>query len=329
MIENNYQPPFTISDRTINLISSISGLVAEATIQSGWNSNPRLKKRSRVKTIQASLAIENNSLNINQVTDVMNGKRVLGPQRDICEVMNAFDAYELLLKLDPYSQKDMLSAHEILMYDLTKEAGKYRSGEVGIYAGEKLVHMAPKAEFVPEHMSNLISWVKDTEVHPLIASCVFHYELEFIHPFTDGNGRMGRMWQTLILYQWKELFGWLPIETLIKERQTEYYSVLGECDKLADSGRFVEFILQAIQDTLSETLRTEQVTEQATEQVEKLLEVLESEELTGKEIMERLGLKHRPSFRKRYLIPALELGLVEMTIPEKPNSKLQKYRKAL
>lgn len=168
---------------------------------------------------------------------------------------------------------------------------------------------------------------KKAEVHPLVKSCVFHYEFEFIHPFADGNGRMGRMWQTLLLYKWKSLFGWLPIETLIKERQDEYYKVLGECDHSADSGRFIEFLLQAIYDALCEIVDTEQVGEQVTEQVEKLLEIIGDKEYSTKELMELLELKHRPTFRDNYLLPALELGYIEMTIPDKPRSSKQRYRK--
>ena len=179
----------------------------------------------------------------------------------------------------------------------------------------------------PRLIEELVDWAKKAEVHPLIKSCVFHYEFEFIHPFADGNGRMGRMWQTLLLYRWKSLFGWLPIETLIRERQEEYYKVLGECDQSSDSGKFIEFILTAIYDALCQIVDTEQVYEQVTEQVEKLLRVIGEDEYSTKELMELLGLKHRPTFRDNYLLPALDMGLVEMTIPDKPKSNKQKYRR--
>ena len=327
MEERGYTPPYTISDKIVNLISDISEILTELTIDNKMSPNPRLRRDNRVKTIHASLAIENNSLSLEQVTDIINGKRILGAPDEICEVKNAFEVYEHLLVMNPYSRKDMLKAHKMLMHDLTKEAGAFRQGGVGVFAGKRLVHMAPPAERVPQLVKELMDWVKKDPAHPLIKSSVFHYEFEFIHPFADGNGRMGRMWQTLLLYQWKPIFGWLPIETLIRERQEEYYRVLGEADHKADSRVFIEFLLQAIYDTLVEVESTEQVRVQVSEQVQRLLDALENDTLTTKELMDRLGLKHRPTFRKNYLLPSMKLGLVEMTIPDKPNSSRQKYRK--
>ncbi len=323
----NYIPPYTISNQIINLIANISSLLTEISFTNKVNSNPKLRRENRVKTIQASLAIENNSLSLDQVTDIINGKRVLGEPKEICEVKNAFEAYELLITLNPYSIKDLLYIHGILMKDLTKEAGTFRNGSVGIFAGETLVHMAPPASQIPNLISDLFNWLKSTsDLHPLIKSCVFHYEFEFIHPFSDGNGRMGRMWQTLLLYSWNPIFGWLPIETLIKERQDEYYKVLGESDKAADSGKFIEFILNAIYETLLEIRKTDQVTEHVTDQVKRLIDIIGNDTLTAKEIMDKLNLKHRDTFRKNYLLPSIDKGLVEMTIPEKPKSNKQKYR---
>lgn len=327
MGEKGYVPPYTITNKTVNLISDISEILTKLTINDAMNQNPKLRRENRIQTIHASLAIENNSLSLDQVTDIINGKRVLGAPREICEVKNAFEVYERLLQMNPYSIKDMLTAHKVLMNELTEEAGLFRSGRVGIFAGEVLVHMAPPADKVPQLISELINWTLSAEAHPLIKSCVFHYEFEFIHPFMDGNGRMGRMWQTLLLYQWKPLFGWLPIETLIRERQDEYYKVLGECDHRADSGLFIEYLLTAIYDVLKDIAVTEQVGEQVTEQVRKLLDCIGVETLTTKEMMERLGLKHRPTFRNNYLLPAMEQGFIEMTIPDKPNSSKQTYRK--
>lgn len=327
MSEKSYVPPYTITDKIVNLISTITEIITLITINDSMSNNPRLRRDNRIRTIQASLAIENNSLSLDQVTDIIDGKRILGAPDEICEVKNAFEAYNKLLEMNPYSVKDMLLAHKILMNELTKEAGTFRSGGVGVFDGKQLVHMAPPANQVPHLVNDLVNWANEADVHPLIKSCVFHYEFEFIHPFADGNGRMGRMWQTLVLYKWKSMFGWLPIETLIRERQDEYYKALGECDHSADSGRFVEFMLKAIYDALCEIADTEQVAEQVTEQVEKILQMIGDKEYSTKELMELLGLKHRPTFRDNYLLPALELGFIEMTIPDKPNSSKQKYRK--
>ncbi len=324
----SYKPPFTITEKTVNLVAEIMELVTRISINEVEGINPKLRRDNRIKTIQASLAIENNSLTIDQVTAVINGRRILGSGQDIREVQNAYEAYEILLKLDPYDYTSLFTAHEILMSDLTKEAGKFRSGGVGIFAADRLVHMAPPAHLVTEQIEQITRWISESEVHPLIKSCVFHYEFEFIHPFTDGNGRMGRMWQTLILYKWKNIFGWLPVESLIKERQDEYYKVLGECDKAADSSKFIEFLLAAIADALKTLDETVQVTVQVTEQVELLMKVIGDSPKSGKELMELIGLKHRPTFRNNYLLPALGLGLVEMTIPDKPNSSKQRYMKS-
>ena len=328
MADKGYTPPYTITDEILNLVSDITEILTKLTIDDKMNYNPRLRRDNRVKTIHASLAIEDNSLSIEQVTDIIAGKRVLGPQNEICEVKNAFEAYEHLLELNPYLIKDMLKAHKMLMHDLTKEAGTFRQGGVGVFAGDRLVHMAPPAERVPQLIKELIDWLKKDKAHPLIKSCVFHYEFEFIHPFADGNGRMGRMWHTLILYKWKPIFGWLPIETIIRERQEEYYNALGKADSKADSGVFIEFLLQAIYDSLKEYDKTEQVTVQVTEQVERLLDAIGDDIVSSKELMERLGIKHRPNFRDKYLLPAIKLGLIEMTIPDKPNSSKQKYKKS-
>jgi Fic family protein len=220
----------------------------------------------------------------------------------------------------------MLKVHHVLMEGLIKESGCFRSGGIGIFAGTQLIHAAPQAKIIPKLIDDLVNWTKKSEAHPLIKSCVFHYEFEFIHPFADGNGRMGRMWQTLLLSEWKPLFAWLPVETLISERQQEYYNVLAIADKAADSTAFIEFMLVIIRDALKELLHTEQVREQVTVQVENLLSVLGDETLPTREILKRLGLKHRPTFMVNYLRPALNLGLIKMTIPDKPNSNLQKYK---
>lgn len=250
-------------------------------------------------------------------------------------MQNAYEAYELMLRLNPASVDDLLKAHKLMMNGLVSENGRFRSGGVGVFDGEVLIHMAPPAEFVPEHIQNLFAWYQKSELHPLIKSAIFHYEFEFIHPFADGNGRMGRMWHSLLLGKWKEMFFWLPIEELIQSRQKEYYDALGAADKQADSAGFAELILEIIRDSLTEITvigrSTDQDSDQVTDQdktpIERILSALGDETLSATDLMERLGLSHKPTFRKNYLNPALEQKLIERTIPNKPNSKNQKYRK--
>lgn len=310
----------------INQIAEISERIGNVTALSDSYSNPHLRRENRIKTIQASLAIENNTLTLEQVTAIINGKRVLGAPNEIKEVKNAYEAYEVLLTLEPLSVNDLLRSHKIIMAELIKESGQFRSEGVGIFAGEVVVHMAPPAKMVPILIQQLIDWYRISTVHPLIKSCVFHYEFEFIHPFADGNGRTGRMWHTWLLSKWKEILAWLPIETLIKERQEEYYNVLGLADKNADSSVFIEFMLQTIVDALRDVGSTDQVDDQDSDQVKRLVACIGKETLSAMQIMERLKLSHRPTFRINYLNPALEAGFIERTIPEKPNSSKQKYR---
>jgi len=250
MSELQYQPKYSNTDDILNIVALIAARVDVLAIQSDMQQNPKLRRSNRIKSIHSSLAIENNSLNLNQVTAIIDGKRILAPPQDICEVQNAFQAYERLLDYDPYSVKDLLAAHQILMKDLVGEPGLFRSGNIGVFRGKELVHEAPPANLVSGLMVDLLRWTKDAPAHPLVKSSVFHYEFEYIHPFPDGNGRMGRMWQTLLLYQWKELFAWLPIETIIKQRQQEYYNALIKSNDSADCTLFILFILQAIWHTL-------------------------------------------------------------------------------
>jgi len=328
MAEKPYKPPYKITDIIINLMVETSEHLGAVSIRNGTAANPLLRRENQIRSIHSSLAIENNSLSLAQVTDIINGKRIQGPANEIREIKNAYEAYNLLEKLNPYSLNDLLKVHRIMMAGLIKEAGCFRSGGVGIFKGKQLVHMAPPPKIVPKNISRLINWVKNSRVHPLIKSCVFHYEFEFIHPFSDGNGRMGRLWQTLLLSRWKPIFACLPVEALIRERQKEYYRVLAVADEAGDSTVFIEFMLDIINSSLAELLHTEQVCAQVTAQVQRLVAFLGQETLSAKDLMDRLGLKHRQSFSKLYLHPALRLGLIELTIPDKPNSSKQKYRAA-
>jgi len=325
-IKTGYIPPFTITSKSISLISEISETVGSISASNRFELAPMLRRGNRLKSIQASLAIENNTLSLEQVTAIINGKRVLGHPREIQEVKNAFAAYEMLETLDPFSSKDLLKAHAVLMSALVDESGQYRSGGVGIMKGKSVVHVAPPAARVHSLMLDLFTWLKNTDAHPLITSSVFHYEFEFIHPFADGNGRMGRLWQTLLLSRWKPILAFLPVETVIRNRQNEYYTVLETADREADSTAFVEFMLTAIKEALYETLETDQVSDQVSDQVKKILEKLTKGSFSALDLMNSLGLSHRPTFRNNYLHPALEKGFIEMTSPDKPNSRVQQYR---
>ncbi len=319
-----YSPPFSITSEMVKIISKISERIGRLSIEDSVSTFPQLRRSNRLKTIHASLAIENNSLSLEQVTAIINGKRVLGKPREIKEVENAFNVYEKLDQLDPFKEKDLLKAHKILMEKLVDISGIYRKSGVGIMKGDRLVHVAPPAENIPYLMKDLFIWLNQTNEHPLISSSVFHYEFEFIHPFSDGNGRMGRLWQTLILSQWKPLLAYLPVETVIYSNQKKYYQVLAKSDQDADSTPFIEFMLNAIDLSLQDI--TDPVADPVTDPVKRLLKLLRREPLSSSEIRNRLNLKHRQSFRENYLHPALKQALIEQTIPDKPNSRLQKYR---
>ncbi|MDE6276146.1 MAG: Fic family protein [Clostridia bacterium] len=320
---DKYEPPFKVTGKIISLVAEISEIIGRIHVSERMDSNPHLRRENRIKTIYSSLAIENNTLSLEQVTAIINGKRVFGMPNEIQEVKNAFEAYEQILHLNPFNIDHLLFAHGIMMQDLVQEAGRFRSGGVGVFNGGKLIHMAPPAQFVRRHIENLLKWVEESDLPMLIKSCVFHYEFEFIHPFQDGNGRMGRMWHTLLLSIDKPMFIYLPIETLIKERQQGYYEVLSAADKACDCAVFVEFLLQVIRDALVEIGGEIKLSDK----VKRLLEVMSYEPMSAKEIMGKLGLTRGQTFRDAYLRPAMEQGLVEMTQPNNPNSRNQKYFK--
>jgi len=294
-----YTPPFKITSRIIELISNISEKIGEINYLQSSQQHVQLRKENRIKTIHSSLAIENNSLNINQITAIIEGKHVLGNPNEIKEVKNSIQAYDLLLSLNPYDEKDLLKAHKLMMQDLVERNGKYRTDGVGIFDGENVVHLAPPAKRVPELMFDLFEWLKTSDVHPLIKSCVFHYEFEFIHPFQDGNGRMGRLWQTVILKDWKEIFAWLPVETLIKENQKEYYNVLGTSDSEADSTNFIEFMLSLFLDTIEKIISDEKkvtvkVTQKVTVNQKKILNAVKKNPyVTQDELSEIVGITRK------------------------------------
>ncbi len=321
-----YHPPFTITPLLIDLVSQISEAFGRWAAMESVIS-PRLRRENRIRSIHASLAIENNTLSLDQVTDIIEGKRVLGHPREIQEVHNALAAYNLMESLEAHSAADFLKAHAALMRGLADDAGRFRTGGVGVYQGEQVVHMAPPAERVPHLVADLFAWLESTDLHPLLASAAVHYEIEFIHPFSDGNGRIGRLWQTVVLAKWKSQLAFLPVETVVHDRQAAYYKALAASDQQADVAPFAEFILRALLDGMISQTLTDQVSDQVSDQVRLLLRVMNSGRTSSaSDLMQLLKLKHRPTFRRNYLNPALAGGLLSRTEPDSPSSPTQRYR---
>ena len=248
------KPPYEITSLILKYIASISEKIGEVNAKYLVKTNPSLRKQNRIKTIHSSLSIEGNTLSEEQITAIIENKRVVGPQKDIIEVLNAFDVYKNTPILKYHSEKDFLKAHKMLMKNLIENPGKYRTKGVGIVKGSKVEHVAPPYENVPFLMKDLFQYLKDTSEISLIKSCVFHYEMEFIHPFMDGNGRMGRLWQTLILMEEYPVFEFLPFETIISKNQTAYYNALSASDKEGKSTKFIEYMLSIMDQSLSELL---------------------------------------------------------------------------
>ena len=277
------------------------------------------------------MRIEANSLSLGQVRDVINGKTVLGEQKEIQEVKNAYAAYERFAEIQPYSVKSMKRFHGIMTKYVVEESGEFRRGEEGVFHGDRCIFMAPPAQMVPQLMENLFGWLKkeSKNIHPLILSSVFHYEFVFIHPFSDGNGRMARLWHTAILSGWKPIFEYIPIESQIEKSQEEYYAAIAKCHVEGESTSFIEFMLLQIDKILDDV--STQISEESAglpEGIKKLLEIMEYEvPYTSNSLMEKLGLKSREGFRRNYLNPALKMKLISMTLPDKPNSKNQRYVK--
>ena len=326
-----YKPPVTRTNKRLSYVSSISEKIGRITLISNMEKKPHLRKNNRIKSIHSSLRIEDNSLTLNQVRDVINGKIVLGEQREIQEVKNAYCAYGKIAEINPYSIRDLKKYHGIMTKYLEEQSGDFRRGEEGVFHGDECIFMAPPAQYVPQLMEELFAWMKEVarEIHPLILSSIFHYEFVFIHPFSDGNGRMARLWHTAILYRWKPIFEYIPIESQIEKFQDDYYEAIAKCHVAGESTLFIEFMLAQVDKILDEiTVQVDEDNEQLTEYIKKLLGVMEYDvPYTSNTLMEKLGLKSREGFRKNYLRPALDLQMIEMTIPDKPNSRNQRYRK--
>lgn len=253
----NKKPPFEITNTMIHEIAEIAELVGKLTSTNQLSANPTLRRTNRIRTIHGSLAIEQNTLSLEQVTAVLNGKQVLAPPKDIAEVKNAYEIYERLEELDPYSVDDLLTAHGIMTRGLVDESGVFRSKPVSVVDQEgHVLHFGTLPQYVPNLVMELLDWVKNSDVHMLIRSGVFHYEFELIHPFANGNGRVGRLWHTLLLSKWNPAFAWLPVESIIHDRQQEYYEAINASNNAGESTVFIEFMLSAIKASLMDAINT-------------------------------------------------------------------------
>ena len=253
----NKQPPFQITNKIIDDVAEISELTGRLSAHDHLSSNPNLRRTNRIRTIHGSLAIEQNTLSLEQVTAVLNGKHVLAPPKDIAEVKNAYEIYERLDELNSYSVDDLLTAHGIMTRGLVEESGIFRTRPVGVVNQEgHVLHFGTLPQYVPDLVMGLLDWAKHSDLHMLIRSCVFHYELELIHPFADGNGRIGRLWHTLLLSKWNSVFAWLPVESIIHDHQQEYYDTINASNDACESTAFIEFMLSVIKASLIDAIHT-------------------------------------------------------------------------
>lgn len=326
-MEKNY-PPYTITDKILNYVSNIMKKIGEANYFENLNRYPELRRKSRIKSIHSSLAIENNQLSLFQVEDVINGKPVIGEQKDIQEVKNAYKAYEEIDKVDPYSIEDLKKTHGILTFLVEKDAGKFRNHGEGVRDGDKIIFVAPPENMVNPLMNQLFGWMSNSKenVNPLILSCIFHYEFVFIHPFRDGNGRMARLWQTAILSHWEKAFAYLPIESMIKKNQEEYYMAIQNCNNAGNSTEFIEFMLKIINDTIDELMNSKEMKDKSqlllSENEIKIIECIKRNVLIGaKEIIEETNIADRTV--RRILKKLLDNNTIEMVgnSEKDPNKK--------
>ena len=329
---DKYIPPFEISNEMLKKVSDIMEKIGKLDSFTNLDKTPYLRKQTKINSVHSSVAIENNPLSLEQVKDVINGKLVIGEQKDIQEVKNAYKAYEMLKDINPYSIDDLKKVHGVMTFLVEEVSGEFRTTSEGVFDDNgNCIFVCPPGDRVNSLMNDLFEWLnenKDT-IHPLILSSIFHYEFVFIHPFTNGNGRTVRLWQNSILYKWKDIFEYLPIESKIHKYQDEYYDSIAKCHKNDNSNVFIEFMLKMIDETLDEAISTSHLPiTNETININKLLEVMKSgKPMTATEIMEKLGIKSKETLRGQYLDPAIKQGLVSLTIPDKPTSKNQMYYK--
>jgi len=309
----NKKPPFEITNSILDKIAEIAELVGQVSATSGLTTNPTLRRTNRIRTIYSSLAIEQNTLSLDQVTAVLDGKRVLAPPKDIAEVKNAYEIYDMMESLDPYSVDALLDAHGVMTRGLVEESGCFRSRPVGVVDKQgNILHFGTLPAYVPGLTMELLDWVRDSDYHMLIKSCVFHYELEVIHPFSDGNGRIGRLWHTLLLTQWKPLFAWLPVESMIHDRQDEYYAAINQSNFEGESTVFIEFMLSAIKEALLDAIDTGAAENMTTDElrwykIERFLR--KNEVITNADVREMFGVSAATA--NRILAKFTEVGKLQ------------------
>lgn len=327
----SYTPPFSLTPYMMDMVFKIGEKVNRIDGYRALDPNPNLRKQNRIRSIHSSCAIEANSLSFDAVSDIINGHYVIGPEKDIIGVKNAIEAYSDLGKINPYNIDDFLKTHRIMVKGLEKEAGMFRTGAEGVFKGNTLIFMAPPPELVPNLMNDLFDWMKrsSSSLNPLIVSSIFHYEMVFIHPFTDGNGRMARLWQTAILGKWREAFHWIPIENRIEKAQQEYYDTIERCNNAGDSTLFIEFMLRMILTALEDAeYEMKNVSDAVPERVKQFIDSLErGRYYTINELMKNKGVVSHSSFLRDYISPAKDHGMIEMEFPDNPRSTKQRYRR--
>jgi Fic family protein len=316
-------PTFSVDADITNRILRIENLISKIVSVNTYYSKIKLRRESNIRSIHSSLSIEGNTLSLGKVTDIIDGNRVEGDFADIVEVKNAYEAYRLIKSVDIYSMDGLLEVYDAMMFGLVSpDDSGLRRCKVAVYNGDVPIHIAPEPELVKPMTSDLLEWIRTTDVHPLVRGSAFHYQLEYIHPFVDGNGRMGRLWHSAILSEWNDIFSNIPLEPRIKKNQSEYYAVLERCDRSKDCSEFIRLCLRMTEDVLSEIMMIG-----SDRNLSAVMSAIDDEPMSASDIMKVLGLSHRTHFMKNYLHPAIDAGLIEMTIPDLPKSNAQKYRR--
>lgn len=326
----SYRPPYEISDRCAILISSVSEKLGRLNV-TNLSGRPHLRKTNRIRSVYSSLRIEANSLPLDTVRAILDGKLVIGPLEEIREVENAFRAYERIESFDPYSLRDVKLMHAFLTAGLCPDAGEFRRGREGVFSGDVCIYMAPEPEQVPVLMEALLHWMNAAKgtVHPAVIACIAHYELVFIHPFSDGNGRLARLWQMAILAYWNPQFRFIPIENSIQQHQQTYYDVIDRCNHADTITEFLEFMLAMMDEAMEDAIRRTDQINAATDCIHRLLNVMEyGHEYSSAELQKLLGLKSRDTLRNHYIHPAIADGMIRMKYPDAPANRNQRYSRS-